>query len=412
MAFLICAHEPVSKGSPPAAALLQALIACETVRQPPAENISLGTMAGAREAMIVGTAVLRTASQQEEDGREAERMPSCCEAIDNPLFEDGLRAPVGADHLGLPQGEQHMGSDGGSQQGLTAPLQPVAADDAGEQQMGSDGEPQQKLSAPLRLAAAADTGAASEDPGDARGGDAVISRGEQRMGSHSAPSQGLKSPSPMATIAGGASVMERKDTVPACLMPGQQAEPSLKPSILADAEEAGPAAGASSDCHPTKGGHHSGPPLHRLPEQGPSSQGQLALPDVPAIPGLGDAAVLQGEQQHAGPPHSAPQQGHSIPIQQPVAVYVPAVPEVSDAVMACFMAGWHGGPSVPEDVRFSGQVAPPDGQLGLGQAAGGGGAVSGHSQQQPGVSSGAVAAYEMRYAGSKKKSAGKRPGFR
>ena len=139
------------------------------------------------------------------------------------------------------------------------------------------------------------------------------------------------------------------------------------------------------------------------------------MPDVPAIPGLGDAAVLQGEQQHAGPPHSAPQQGHSIPIQQPVAVYVPAVPEVSDTVMACFMAGWHGGPSRatdPADVKSAGQVAPPDGQLGSGQAAGGGGAVSGHPQQQSGASSGAAAAYEMRYAGSKKKSAGKRPGFR
>ena len=191
-------------------------------------------------------------------------------------------------------------------------------------------------------------------------------------------------------------------------MPGQQAEPSLKPTVLANAEEAGPAAGASSDCHPTKGRHCSGPPL---PEPGPSSQGQLDLPDVPATPGLGDAAVLQGEQQCTELPYSAPQQGLAASIQ-PVAVYVSAVPEVSDAVMACFMAGWHGGPSVPEDVRFSGQVAPPDGQLGLGQAAGGGGAVSGHSQQQPGGSSGAVAAYEMRYAGSKKKSAGKRPGFR
>ena len=194
-------------------------------------------------------------------------------------------------------------------------------------------------------------------------------------------------------------------------MPGQQAEPSLKPTVLANAEEAGPAAGASSDCHPTKGRHCSGPPL---PEPGPSSQGQLDLPDVPATPGLGDAAVLQGEQQCTELPYSAPQQGLAASIQ-PVAVYVSAVPEVSDTVMACFMAGWHGGPSRatdPADVKSAGQVAPPHGQLRSGQVAGGGGAASGHPQQQSGASIGAVTAYEMRYAGNKKKSAGKRPGFR
>lgn len=369
------------------AAPMQAPVASGTVCPQLDDSASLGSMVDAREAVALGTRVLRGTSRSEGGGQAVVRQPSCCEAIDNPLFDDGLQAPVEAD-LGLSQEEQHMGLDGKPQQGLAAALQPLGF---------------------------ADVGAVSG------AGEAVIRQAEQHMGSNSEAHPGLRIPSPPAATAVAAVSEVSADAVPACLKTGRHAGPSPEPPAPADVKEAGQAIGASSsNCHPTMGGHHRPEPPHSSsPKQGPSRQGQ---PAVPAAPGFSDTAIPQEEVQRRSGLRIVPQQqGLATPLQ-PVAVYVSTVPEVSAAVMECFLTGWHGGssqqPSVPAGgMKAAGRpMAPSDGQLGSGQAAGGGGAIppSGHSQQQSGASSGAAqpAAYEMRYAGSKKKAGAKRPGFR